>query len=281
MYAIVGIVCLVGWFWLVPLITSGEMRGIGRACGWYWRQGRWTLLTAPLFVYLVFGIVVELYKWVGLSLFLSIASRDLLGETVGFVTLLVVIMVLLLSPALWYSLLKNTPEALGPLKAYQALSGRESLRDQRDYVEAQISLATKGARWRRALGWLAVFVGFQVGTYGLNRGALALGTWMVDRKHALSVRGDWLLVEPPLKKTSPANIAVDVEAPPQRWTVERAFESLDACQRVLVENRDKPPTNSDLMYFPVQQRPSLTAASLAASHKARCVSRSSAGAPSP
>ena len=220
-------------------------------------------MTAPLFIYLVFGGVVELYKWFWLSIFVSAASRDLLGEIVGFFTMPVAVLVLLLSPALWYSLLKNTPQALARVSHYRLAPN--------DLGEPEV------ARWKLTLGWVSIFIGFQIATYGLNRGAFALGAWMVDRKQALSMQGDWLLIEPPLKKISSATFEVDAKTPQQRWTVERTFESLDACQRRILADRDKPPTDSDLGYFPVEQRRSLTAAVLAASHQARCVSRSSPG----
>ena len=72
LFAIIGAVLLLFWFWRA-LAGSGEMKGLGDACGWYWRQGLWTPLTAALFLYLVVGIVYSLYNWIFLTFYLNIA----------------------------------------------------------------------------------------------------------------------------------------------------------------------------------------------------------------
>lgn len=151
-FAIIAAALLVLWFGSV-LVGSGELRGLGETCAWYWRRGLWTPITAALFLYLVVGIAFSLYSWIFLTGYLAAAAGQLLGTVAGFFTASLAIVVLMISPGLWYSLLKNTPGLWN----------------------------SKRSRWSKVGAWLAVFVGFQVVAYGLNHGALRLGAWMADR----------------------------------------------------------------------------------------------------
>jgi len=144
---------VVGGFFVGSVVQSGELRGLGPVCAWYWRRGLWGLLTVPLFAYLVGGIAIELRNWVLLSFAVGMSATSLIGGIAGFVALSIAIPLLMLSPALWFSLLKATPglwSDRGPTK------------------------------WK-VVSWCAVFVGFQIAAYGLNYGAFRLAAWMADR----------------------------------------------------------------------------------------------------
>jgi hypothetical protein len=249
---------------------------IGSAIAWYFRRGWLRLITIPLFLYLMLGLLLAV--WTGVIQFF--AGLRAVGLLVRLLTGLVVPDlfiwfffpfpggILLIPVWLWYLLLKGTPELWSSPKR------------------------RPGAR---TAVWLSLFVGVQLIAWFVHAGVSHGIGWIADRdpclaieagltgsqmaencddrehaSHQARLRQRWLLVEPPLKKGSPTVVTVDSNALLRNWTVIDDFETLEACRAGLNAQRGKPPTASDLAYFPTEERESLTVASIEASRRAGC-----------
>jgi hypothetical protein len=249
---------------------------IASAIAWYFRRGWVRLVTIPLFLYLMFGLLLAV--WTGLIQFyaglkaIGLIARLLTGLVVPdlFIWLLFPFPggILLIPVLLWYLLLRGTPALWSSPK-------------RRPGTKIAV--------------WLSLFVGVQLIAWFIHSGVSHGIGWIADRdpclaieagltgsqmaencndrEHAArqaSLRQRWLLVEPPFKRDSPATVTVDSSALLRNWTVIDNFETLEACRAGLEAQRGKPPTDSDLAYFPPEERESLTVASIEASRRAGC-----------
>jgi hypothetical protein len=257
-------------------VKLGPKTKIGSAIAWYFKRGWLCFLTIPLFLYLMLGLLLA--AWTGMIQFY--AGLKAIGLSVRLLTGLVLPdlfiwllfpfpgAILLIPVLLWYLLIRGTPELWSSPK------------------------------WRpgaKIAVWLSLFVGVQLTAWFIHAGVSYGIGWIADRDpclaiedgltgsqmaencndrehaaHQASLRQRWLLVEPPLKKDSPAMVTVDSNALLRNWTVIDNFETLEACRVSLKAERGKPPTASDLAYFPPEERESLTVASIEATRRAGC-----------
>jgi hypothetical protein len=95
---------------------------------WYFRRGALTLLTAPLFLLLVYCVAVSTFGAVIQGLALLRATHAVFGFIGAFIALSVGWIPAILPPVLYYSLIKNLPglwlrsDASGPAKMLSSLA---------------------------------------------------------------------------------------------------------------------------------------------------------------
>lgn len=246
---------------------------------WWFSRSWLSIFTIPLFLFRITATYSSAKGGIILWLAFGRVTYAVYGGVAGYLAFSTLWPLALLPACLCYSLLKNTP-GLWRRRDVQMRTITKLLLTAGSLILllalAQFLTAGESA----AVAWAADQNPCAAANAGVTGNQLPHNCF--DGEHAAlqaRLRQRWLLVEPPVVKSSTATFVVDSKAPLQNWTVEDNFASLEACHAGLARNRAKPPSASDLAYFPPEARESLTDAVVEGSRHSGCAFGASSNTP--